>query len=135
MPLTPQPEHVSPGIDAQSLYDLALDALADGDVSTAVARFRASIAADPAFADARHGLIHALRDAGEFETAITEARALIADYPDDPLGYTSLSILLQQQNRIEEAEAAALQAKLAGWKQQLRQPSGAPSFVPERNEP
>jgi hypothetical protein len=36
------------------------------------------------------------------------------------LAYTSLSILYQRKGLIEEAEAAALKAKLLGWKQQLR---------------
>lgn len=115
-------------------YDTALDALAAGHVDLAIASFHAALETDPSFADARHGLIHALRDAGELDAAIEETRTLIASYPDDPLGYTSLSILLQQQNRIEEAEAAALQAKLAGWKQQLSQNADFPASFDVRKD-
>ncbi|GGH12038.1 tetratricopeptide repeat protein [Silvibacterium dinghuense] len=129
------PEHAAEaGNDALNHYDRALDALAEGHVPAAIASFRASLAANPAFSDARHGLIHALRDAGKLDEAIAETQALIVDHPDDPLGYTSLSILLQQQNRIEEAEAAALKAKLAGWKEQLRQESALPASFGQQNQ-
>ena len=51
---------------------------------------------------------------GEFSKRITEASI------DDPLGYTSLSMLYQRAGRIAEAEAAANQARVLEWKQQLK---------------
>jgi tetratricopeptide (TPR) repeat protein len=101
-------------------YDLAVESLAAGDVEAAIAGFRAALAADATFSDATHGLIHALKGAGRLEEAIAVTQALIASDPDDTLAHTSLSILYQQQGKVPEAEAAALRAKLLGWKHELR---------------
>jgi tetratricopeptide (TPR) repeat protein len=107
--------------DAETIYHQAVDHLADGDFPAAIAGFRAALAADPAFTDAAHGLIHALKNAGLFDEAVAEVEKLIAADPDDVLAYTSLSILYQHQGKIAEAETAATRAKLLGWKHQLRE--------------
>lgn len=106
---------------AEELYDDAISKLADGDARAAIDGFRSSLAADSSFRDAAHGLIHALKAAGELDEAIALTEQLIAADPDDVLAHTSLSILYQHQGKIAEAEAAATRAKLAGWKQQLRE--------------
>ncbi len=106
---------------AEELYDAAIGKLADGDLRAAIDGFRASRAADPEYRDAAHGLIHALKNAGELDEAIALTEQLIAVDPEDVLAHTSLSILYQHQGKIPEAEAAATRAKLLGWKQQLRE--------------
>ena len=106
---------------AEIRYDRAVDDLALGHLDDAVSGFQAALAADPSYADAAHGLIHALKNAGRIAEAVDAACALIAADPDDILAYTSLSILYQHQGRIPEAEAAATRAKVLGWKHQLRQ--------------
>jgi tetratricopeptide (TPR) repeat protein len=108
---------------AEDYYHTAVESLANGDLKAAIHGFRASLAADPGFADAAHGLIHALKDAAEYDEAVAVTQRLIADDPDDVLAHTSLSILYQHQGRIAEAEAAATRAKLLGWKKQLREES------------
>lgn len=105
---------------AEDLYHQALELLAGGDANAAATRFRASVALDPGFLDARHGLIRALRDAGEFDLAIAAAGELIGLDPEDVLAHTSLSILYQRKGMVPEAEAEALKAKLLGWKLELR---------------
>ena len=105
---------------APDLYYQALDRLATGDAKAAASDFRESIALDPAFLDARHGLIRALQDAGELDQAIVAAHELIALDPQDVLAHTSLSILYQRKGMVPEAEAEALKAKLLGWKLELR---------------
>lgn len=106
---------------AQARYDQAIEDLSRGDAPAAITGFRAALTLDPAFADAAHGLIHALKSAGQLDEAVAVTQALIASDPDDTLAHTSLSILYQQQGKVPEAEAAALKAKLLGWKRQLRQ--------------
>ena len=106
---------------SDELAQHGMDLLASGDVSGAARAFREAIAADPAHVEAHHGLIRALCDAEQFEAAVAAANELTALTPQDPLAHTSLSILYQQQGKVPEAEAAALRAKLLGWKQQLRQ--------------
>lgn len=106
---------------AEAHYDAAIERLAEGDVRAAIEGFRASLAADAGFRDATHGLIHALKNAGELDEAIAVTQELIATDPEDVLAHTSLSILYQHQGKIAEAEAASTRAKLLGWKQQLRE--------------
>jgi tetratricopeptide (TPR) repeat protein len=106
---------------AEDRYHAAVESLANGDLAVAIEGFRASLESDPTFADAAHGLIHALKDAAQFDEAIVVALQLIAADPEDVLAHTSLSILYQHQGRIPEAEAEATRAKLLGWKKQLRE--------------
>lgn len=106
---------------AEAHYDAAIERLAEGDVRAAIEGFRASLAADAGFRDATHGLIHALKNAGELDEAIAVTQELIATDPEDVLAHTSLSILYQHQGKIAEAEAASMRAKLLGWKHQLRE--------------
>jgi tetratricopeptide (TPR) repeat protein len=106
---------------AETLYYEGLDRLAEGDPVRAAACFRAAMVADASLFDARHGLIRALRDAGELDQGIVEAMALTEDAPDDPLAFTALSILYQHKGMIPEAEAASTRAKLLDWKRQLRE--------------
>ncbi len=115
---------------AESVYDQAIDLVASGDPAAAN-KFREALALDPDMLDAMHGLIRALQDAGEFDQAVFVARDLIDRNPDDPLAYTSLSILYQHKGMIPEAEAEALKAKLLGWKLELRESrSGGPACTP-----
>ncbi len=105
---------------AEDLYYAALDRLAEGAPGEAADGFRAALAADPGYADARHGLVSALQDAGAYEQALSEAQALAAEAPEDVLALTAISILYQRLGRIPEAEEAATRAKLLGWKLELR---------------
>jgi Flp pilus assembly protein TadD len=118
----------STGHNAEALYDDALEKMAFGDAPAAIAGFRAALAADPQYLDAMHGLVRALEADNQFDAALETARRLIALAPEDVLAYTTLSILYQHMGRVPEAEAAALKAKVLGWKHQLRaQESGSES--------
>jgi tetratricopeptide (TPR) repeat protein len=103
-----------------SLLDAALDAMAAGDAAGAVSSFERVLAIDPRHAEARHGMVRALEDAGRVEEALRVTEQLIAEDPDDVLAVTRLSMLYQHQGKIAEAEAAAARAKILGWKQELR---------------
>ena len=105
---------------AEDLYYAALDQVAEGSLTEAIAYFRAALALNPALLDAMHGLTRALQDAGRFDEAIDVARALITQDPDDVLAHTSLSILYQRKGMVPEAEAEAAKAKILGWKHQLK---------------
>src|ERR1700753_2034626 len=97
---------------AESLYHLAVDRMADGDLVGAMEGFRQSLAADPDFADAAHGLIHALKHAKRYDEAVEAAQSLVAADPEDVLAHPSLSILYQHQGRVPEPEAGATKPKL-----------------------
>ena len=111
---------------AESLCQQGLDLLAAGSPAEAARAFRAAIAAGPgkseAVTEAHHGLVRALRDAGQPENAIAAALALTALTPADPLAHTALSICLQSAGHVPEAEAAAARARVLEWKIQLQSP-------------
>jgi tetratricopeptide (TPR) repeat protein len=107
---------------AESLSQQGLDLLAAGSPTEAAEAFRAAIAADAAHTEAHHGLIRALRDAGQLDQSIAAALALTALTPDDPLAHTALSISLQAAGHVPQAEAAAARARILEWKIQLQSP-------------
>jgi tetratricopeptide (TPR) repeat protein len=107
---------------AESLSQNGVDLLAAGFPAEAASSFREAIAADFEHFEAYHGLVRALRDAGQLEQSIAAALALTALTPNDPLAHTALSISLQQAGQVPEAEAAAARARVLEWKIQLQSP-------------
>jgi len=115
---------VNPQPNTESLCQRGLDLLAEGKPAEAAVAFRAAIAAGPENGDAQieahHGLIRALRDAGQLNQSVGAAMALIALTPADPLAHTALSISLQHAGHVPQAEAAAARARVLEWKVQLQ---------------
>jgi Flp pilus assembly protein TadD len=105
----------------EDLYDQAIDLIAEGHSEEAVSRYREALAIDPDFLDAWTGLALALAELKRFEEAIEAGKKLIDLDPDDPLSYTNLSRFYQQMGNVPEAEAWAAKARIADWKQQLRE--------------
>ena len=109
---------------AESHGQRGLDLLATGDPAQAALAFRAAIAAgpdnSPAQIEAHHGLVRALRDAGQINQSVAAAMALTAVTPGDPLAHTALSISLQHAGLVPQAEAAAARARILEWKIQLQ---------------
>lgn len=108
---------------AEDHYYAALDLMADGQLERAVAEYQQSLAADPTFTEAMHGLARALQDLQRYDEAIAVAQRLAEIEPDDVLAHTSLSVLYQKKGMIPEAEAEGAKARVLGWKQQLKKGS------------
>jgi len=105
---------------AEDHYYNALDLMADGKLEEAVVAYRESLAVDPSFTEAMHGLARALQDLQRYDEAITVAQQITGLDPDDVLAHTSLSVLFQKKGMIPEAEAEGAKARVLGWKQQLK---------------
>lgn len=105
---------------AEDHYYIALDLVADGRPEEAVAAYRESIAEDPTFTEAMHGLARALQDLQRYDEAISVAQQIAELDPGDVLAHTSLSVLYQKKGMIPEAEAEGAKARVLGWKQQLK---------------
>ena len=105
---------------AEDRYYAALDLMADGMLEEAVAAYRESLAIDPTFTEAMHGLARALQDLQRYDEAIGVAQKITELDPDDVLAHTSLSVLYQKKGMIPEAEAEGAKARVLGWKQQLK---------------
>lgn len=106
--------------EAEDHYFVALDLMADGKLDDAVAAYKESLAADPTFTEAMHGLARALQDLSRYDEAIAVAQRIAEVDPDDVLAHTSLSVLYQKKGMIPEAEAEGAKARVLGWKQQLK---------------
>ena len=107
---------------AEDHYYAALDLFAGGQAEAAIAEYQKSIAADPTFTEAMHGLARALQDLNRLDEAIAVASRIAELDADDVLAHTSLSVLYQKKGMIPEAEAEGNKARILGWKQQLRKP-------------
>jgi tetratricopeptide (TPR) repeat protein len=105
---------------AEDHYYTALDLMGEGHLEKAVAAYRKSLAADPTFTEAMHGLARALQDLERYDEAIAVAKQIAELDPDDVLAHTSLSVLYQKKGMIAEAEAEGAKARVLGWKQQLK---------------
>jgi Flp pilus assembly protein TadD len=105
---------------AEDHYYVALDLVAEGHHEQAVAQYRTSLAADPTFTEAMHGLARALQDLNRLDEAIAVSNRIVELDPDDVLAHTSLSVLYQKKGMIPEAEAEGNKARILGWKLQLK---------------
>jgi tetratricopeptide (TPR) repeat protein len=105
---------------AEEFYDRGIDLFSEGKYEEAVAAYREALALDPCFLDALHGLAMAQAEKGDLDAAIETAKRIIEASPDDPLGYTSLSMFYQRNGQIAEAEAAKNEGRIAEWKQALK---------------
>jgi Flp pilus assembly protein TadD len=106
----------------QPLFEHGLELLATGLPAEAAEAFRGAIAAESGCIEAHHGLVRALRDAGQLDQSIAAALALTALTPDDPLAHTALSICFQAAGHVPQAETAAARARVLEWKIQLESP-------------
>jgi tetratricopeptide (TPR) repeat protein len=109
---------------AEDHYYAALDLVAEGERERALAEYERSLAADPVFTEAMHGMARTLQDLNRLDEAIAIAKRIAELDPDDVLAHTSLSVLYQKKGMIPEAEAEAHQARVLGWKQQLKKSGG-----------
>ncbi len=114
------PSHSPNPRQAEDHYYAALDLVAEGHHEQAVAEYQKSLAADPTFTDALHGLSRALQDLNRLDEAIEVSNRISELDPDDVLAHTSLSILYQKKGMVPEAEAEGNKARVLGWKQQLK---------------
>ena len=110
---------------AEDHYYSALDLMADGQLEQVVTKYKESLAADPGFTEAMHGLARALQDLQRYDEAIEVAQRMAELDPDDVLAHTSLSVLYQKKGMIPEAEAEGNKARILGWKHQLKQPKSS----------
>ena len=116
----PEPIPDDPREIAEEHYFAALDAMADGLKEKALSEYQASVAADPTFTEAMHGLARALQNLNRLDEAIAVAQRIAELDPNDVMAYTSLSVLYQEKGMIAEAEAQGARARVLGWKQQLK---------------
>jgi len=105
---------------AEDHYYAALDLVSEGEQERALGEYEKSLAADPTFTEAMHGMARALQDLNRLDDAISVAKRIAELDPDDVLAHTSLSVFYQKKGMIPEAEEEGNKARILGWKQQLK---------------
>jgi len=105
---------------AEGHYYAALDLFSEGKQEQALLEYERSVAADPTFTEALHGMARALQDLNRLDEAISVANRIAELDPEDVLAHTSLSVLYQKKGMIPEAEAEGNKARILGWKQELK---------------
>jgi predicted Zn-dependent protease len=109
------------------LQTLIEDATADyalGDTDNALAKLARATAAAPASFEAWHALAEVNFSLRRLDAALAAADAARALRPDDLFINTTLSRIWMERGDKARAEHYGAQAKIAGWKEQLRNPSG-----------
>jgi Flp pilus assembly protein TadD len=64
--------------------------------------------------------------AGRLQDALANVLKLTEMTPQDPQAFTSLSMIYQRMERIEDAEKAQAKARMLSWKEELKTNPNAP---------
>src|SRR5467141_3859990 len=110
----------------QEQYDDAMFDFSTGDYDSAIAKFRAIIAADPNHFDAQLALGMAYYRKSDYTTAIAEGHKAEKLRPNEQLVHTNLSLFYMKAGDKKTAQHHSLQARIASWKENLA-PPGAPA--------
>jgi tetratricopeptide (TPR) repeat protein len=107
-------------------YKRGLAAYGKKDFAEAVAAYGRALELRPDWSDCLQALGMAQMNQGALDDALRTLTRVTELAPEDPLAFTSLSMVLQRLNRIDDAEKAQAQARLLSWKQELRTNPKAP---------
>ncbi|MDP3938160.1 MAG: tetratricopeptide repeat protein [Deltaproteobacteria bacterium] len=95
---------------AKELTDQGFNLYAKGEMDSAIALLKQAIATDPDYLEAHRTIAMCYGKKKMLDEAVAAANRMIEIDPNDNLAYVSLSIFLQRQGKIPEAEAAMAKA-------------------------
>lgn len=104
----------------EELYDEGMFDFSMGEFDSAIAKLKQAIELDPNYFDARHALGMAYYRKEMYDEAIAEGLRSLEIKPGDQLAHTSLSMYYVKKGMKPEAEHHGAQARIAGWKEQLK---------------
>lgn len=104
----------------EELHDEAMFDFSMGEFDTAIEKFKQAIELDPNYFDAHHALGMAYYKKGMIDEAIAAGKRALEINPHDQLVHTSLSMYYVKKGMKAEAEHHSAQARVAGWKEQLK---------------
>ena len=112
---------------AQEQYDDAMFEFSRGDYDSAIARLKALLAEDPSHFEGQLALGMAYYRKGDYATAIAEGHKAETLRPKEQLVHTNLSLFYQKAGDKQKAEHHGLQARIAGWRENMAPASASPS--------
>lgn len=116
--------------DSEETKSVIEDATFDftmGDSEMAVSKLESLLAAEPDSFAGWHALCEIHYSGKDYQKALEAAEKAHALNPDDLFINTSLSRIWLELGSKEKAEHYGAQAKIASWKEQLKNPEGAQS--------
>jgi Flp pilus assembly protein TadD len=96
------------------------------EYSEAIAEYELALAERPDWSDVLQAKGMAQMHAGRLEEALRTLERVTELAPEEPLGFTSLSMCLQRMDRIADAETAQSKARMLSWKRELKTNPHAP---------
>lgn len=115
-----------PATEAKDAYKRGLALYGQKDYAQSIVELRAAIELEPDWPDPRRALGMAQMNAGQLDDALATLLDLTKRAPNDPLAFTSLSMVYVRKEKIEEAEAAQQQARMLTWKEEMKTNPDAP---------
>ncbi|MSR65545.1 MAG: tetratricopeptide repeat protein [Verrucomicrobiae bacterium] len=106
----------------EQLHDEGMFDFSMGEFDAAIDKFKQALALDANFFDANHSLGMAYYRAGQIDEAIATGLRSLEIKPADQLAHTSLSMYYVKKGMKPEAEHHGAQARIAGWKEELKSP-------------
>ncbi|MFG0319427.1 MAG: tetratricopeptide repeat protein [Planctomycetota bacterium JB042] len=105
-------------------YHLGFLAFKEERFEDAIESLERFLEREPEHVEALHtiGMAHYRRE--EWADALRYGERLVDVAPTDPLSFTTLSLFLMKNGRIEEAEEAGAKAKVLKWKRELKEGPG-----------
>lgn len=89
--------------------------LAQGELEKAVECYQLAAEADPESFEAWHALAIGKMKLERYDEAIRAGKEAIRLRPQDPMGYTSLSLTYARNGQVPEAEEMAGKARILSW--------------------
>lgn len=115
----------------QEQYDDAMFEFSRGQYDACICRLKNLLAADPEHFDAQLALGMAYYRKGDYATAITEGQKAEKLRPKEQLVHTNLSLFYMKSGDKKTAEHHGLQARIAGWRENMAPPGETASADPE----
>ncbi|MEM7305702.1 MAG: tetratricopeptide repeat protein [Planctomycetota bacterium] len=112
--------------DVKELYLQGLSLYGQGKHAEAIDAFQQALALDPERAECLQALSMAQMHAGKLKDALESVLRLTEMTPSDPQAFTSLSMIYQRMDRIDDAEKAQAKARMLSWKEELKTNPNAP---------
>ncbi len=115
--------------DTQNIIEDATFDFTMGDCAAAVSKLQALLAESPDSFAAWHALCEIHYSEKDFAAALDAAEKAHALKPDDLFINTSLSRIWLELGSKEKAEHFGAQAKMASWKDELKNPDKSPTEI------
>ena len=116
---------------AQEQYDDAMFDFSRGEYDQAIEKLQALLDAEPDNFDACLALGMSYYRKGDFARAIAEGHRAEQLRPKEQLVHTNLSLFYMKSGDKQKAEHHGLQARIAGWRDNMAPPGSQPEGDPE----